>query len=64
MKQIILSAFAFAVLGLAACSGTEQKQPSKKYKYICTMHPEVGADKPGTCAKCGMDLVERDTTEK
>ena len=25
--------------------------------YVCPMHPEVVADKPGTCWKCGMKLV-------
>ena len=27
-------------------------------KYICPMHPDVRRDKPGSCPKCGMDLVE------
>ena len=27
--------------------------------YVCPMHPEVTSDKPGTCSKCGMALVER-----
>ncbi|HMS23150.1 MAG TPA: copper-translocating P-type ATPase [Candidatus Levybacteria bacterium] len=26
--------------------------------YTCPMHPEVQRDKPGTCPKCGMKLVE------
>ena len=63
MRSIIISGFAFLVLGMAACSGTESKSPAKKYKYVCTMHPEIGADKPGVCSKCGMDLVEQDTTK-
>src|SRR3989338_5357392 len=25
--------------------------------YTCPMHPEVQQDKPGSCPKCGMDLV-------
>lgn len=27
-------------------------------KYICPMHPDVVANEPGTCPKCGMELVE------
>ena len=26
--------------------------------YVCPMHPEVHADKPGRCPKCGMDLTQ------
>lgn len=59
----IISGFAFVVLTLAACNGSAPKQAAKKYKYVCTMHPDIGADKPGVCSKCGMDLVERDTTK-
>jgi hypothetical protein len=25
--------------------------------YTCPMHPEVILDKPGSCPKCGMNLV-------
>ncbi|WP_332872079.1 heavy metal-binding domain-containing protein, partial [Pseudogemmobacter bohemicus] len=25
--------------------------------YVCPMHPEVTSDTPGSCPKCGMDLV-------
>ncbi len=28
--------------------------------YACPMHPEVHADHPGKCEKCGMDLVAMD----
>jgi hypothetical protein len=28
--------------------------------YTCSMHPEVISDKPGTCSKCGMDLVKKE----
>jgi Cu2+-exporting ATPase len=27
-------------------------------KYICPMHPDIRKDEPGSCPKCGMDLVE------
>ena len=31
----------------------------KSLKYVCPMHPEVTSDHPGTCSKCGMDLVSK-----
>ncbi|TGE03530.1 MULTISPECIES: heavy metal-binding domain-containing protein [Hymenobacter] len=27
--------------------------------YTCTMHPEIIANEPGKCPKCGMDLVKK-----
>ncbi len=27
--------------------------------YACPMHPDITADKPGDCPKCGMALVEQ-----
>ena len=30
----------------------------QKEFYTCTMHPEIHADKPGNCPKCGMKLVK------
>ncbi|WP_053057481.1 NADH-quinone oxidoreductase subunit D-related protein [Rubrobacter aplysinae] len=29
-------------------------------QYVCPMHPEVVQDEPGTCPKCGMDLVAQE----
>ena len=34
--------------GAAAESGSD---------YFCPMHAEVSQDEPGTCPKCGMDLI-------
>ena len=31
---------------------------SAKKLWVCPMHPDVVQDHPGTCPKCGMDLVE------
>jgi len=28
--------------------------------WTCPMHPEVRSDQPGTCPKCGMDLVKEE----
>ncbi len=33
------------------------KPDSQAKMFTCSMHPEVHADKAGTCPKCGMDLV-------
>lgn len=70
MKTSIII-FAFAGLSLIAFNACNNhgkadhaaSSKQKKGKYTCTMHPGVSADKPGVCPKCGMELVERDTTE-
>lgn len=31
--------------------------PPEPTTYTCPMHPEIHADKPGNCPKCGMKLV-------
>ena len=30
--------------------------------YTCLMHPEVISDNPGKCPKCGMDLVQKNSS--
>ncbi len=37
---------------------TPQKEAQRSY-YTCVMHPEIHADKPGNCPKCGMELVKK-----
>jgi len=37
-------------------SAGRHKKESKRV-YSCPMHPEVKSDRPGTCPKCGMDLI-------
>ena len=65
MKKLII-VLAVATLGLGSvtsCNSPDTKAVVKsKSKYTCTMHPDLAFDKPGTCSKCGMELVERDTT--
>src|SRR5580692_11289449 len=36
--------------------GGHPKASGNGAKYTCPMHPEVVADKPGACPKCGMSL--------
>jgi uncharacterized protein involved in copper resistance len=36
-----------------------QEQQKATGAYTCPMHPEVKSDKPGSCPKCGMKLVEK-----
>ncbi|MFD2870997.1 heavy metal-binding domain-containing protein [Mucilaginibacter ximonensis] len=61
MKSTLI-AIAFIGFVLSSCgNAAKQKAIAKKqYKYYCIMHPSIGKDKPGVCAKCGMQLVERD----
>ena len=65
------SLFLSLLLALAGCSSNEKATPTqgaaptstpaaavaRPVVYTCSMHPEVVADKPGKCPKCGMDLV-------
>ncbi|RFZ83333.1 hypothetical protein DYU05_14455 [Mucilaginibacter terrenus] len=69
--KVLFTSIAFSlIIMLGACNNTTNKDAKAteaakpKGKYYCTMHPDITSDKPGTCSKCGMDLVERDTTAK
>jgi len=60
---IILALATFGLGSIPSCSNPDTKAVVKSNsKYTCTMHPDLSFDKPGTCSKCGMELVERDTT--
>lgn len=39
--------------------GTKNEKKEGIKTYTCSMHPEVIADKPGKCPKCGMALIEK-----
>jgi hypothetical protein len=78
MKKTLLSIFAIATASVMAisCGSSETKEKTSEtmdttnmktemaMSYTCPMHPEVVTDKPGSCPKCGMDLVKKETTEK
>lgn len=40
-------------------TGTKNEKKEGIKTYTCSMHPEVIADKPGNCPKCGMTLIEK-----
>jgi len=42
---------------------TSKTKKSTGIQYTCTMHPDVVETKPGTCPKCGMQLVEKDNSK-
>jgi YHS domain-containing protein len=56
------------VVGVILLQGCEESEPSGSgtsgskqetdgQKWTCPMHPDIIADKPSKCSKCGMDLV-------
>jgi hypothetical protein len=40
-------------------AGTKPAAAAQAY-WTCVMHPEIHADKPGQCPKCGMVLVKKE----
>jgi RND family efflux transporter MFP subunit len=46
----------------AATAGRPAPADARAEVWVCPMHPEVTSDRPGTCPKCGMDLVKADGT--
>jgi transcription initiation factor IIE alpha subunit len=70
MKNITI-----ALLLLLATACSQNKQAAVKVKadtiskkttgiqYTCPMHPSFITNKPGTCPKCGMELVEKDDSK-
>jgi hypothetical protein len=75
MKKITIISAAFLMIILAVAATYTYKTNSitsvqsaviqNADVYTCPMHPDVVQDKPGTCPKCGMDLVlKTDDTQK
>jgi len=53
---VLMTIFAFAML-MSSCSPKTIPQDRQNMTWTCPMHQEVISDKPGTCPKCGMELV-------
>jgi len=49
--------FVRAIVRSRLAAGGRVLDASLAGKWICSMHPEVVKDEPGTCDVCGMDLV-------
>ena len=66
MRKIIVLLFIMSIYSFAQAQDMEGMDMSKKEKvqkvqpttYTCPMHPEIHADKPGKCPKCGMTLIK------
>ena len=52
----------FLFMGFAV-EQTDNKATNTGITYTCSMHPEITSDKPGTCPKCGMDLIQKETVQ-
>lgn len=44
-------------------AGTGAQHADSIY-YTCPMHPEIVSAEPGSCPKCGMDLVKKDKNDQ
>jgi hypothetical protein len=70
MNRVILSIIFFLLAASVPALGQhsnqhkhmDQPKDTAMTTYSCPMHPDIKSDKPGTCSKCGMDLVARAAT--
>ncbi len=65
--KVVFLFIAFVLLFIASCKNEDQHADHSKKKttamYTCPMPQDsVFSDKPGTCPKCGMELVKMDQT--
>ncbi|MBI5546128.1 MAG: hypothetical protein HY901_19730 [Deltaproteobacteria bacterium] len=71
---VVVAALSIAGLPDAASAAgapnKESKAPEKKggqkdeAAYVCPMCPEIHQKTPGSCSKCGMDLVKKEEKKK
>ena len=48
----------------AVSDTTKARSKKVEVQHTCGMHPDVISNKPGRCPKCGMGLIQRDTSKK
>ena len=52
---------------VVTASQTEPSVDTKKpveFRFVCPMHENVSSQKPGTCPKCKMKLVKKQTVKE
>lgn len=67
MKTIkLVLAIAIVIFGYSATIAQESgnSKITENKTYTCSMHPEVISNKPEFCNKCGMKLIEKESTVK
>lgn len=47
----------------SSMSPADATTPTSTGAYVCPMHAEVSSDQAGSCPKCGMKLVPRESAE-
>lgn len=62
MKRVLKDKLKYAVFCMVlllsfGCNTEHDEAAHTATKYTCPMHPQIVADKPGTCPICHMDLV-------
>jgi hypothetical protein len=68
-KLIIITSSVLLFMGLAVAQtgntapNNQKEETSTSITYTCSMHPEITSDKPGTCPKCGMNLVQKTSAQ-
>ena len=68
-KLIFLASSMILFIGLAmaqtgnATPKNQKEATNTGITYTCSMHPEISSDKPGSCPKCGMDLIQKATAQ-
>ena len=65
MKTYLLFLISFmATQSLFSQNDSTKTQRVDSVFYTCPMHPDILSDKPGKCPKCGMDLVQKNSSSE
>lgn len=66
MRKIVLATMIsiWMTVVIAGCGNTSKNSnANEKVVYTCPMHAEIIRDKLGKCPKCGMELVEKHSSD-